>query len=146
MKLAFEPQMVIVSIPSSNIKSGSSSSSSCKWNGSNSCCHNHWQQQQKREILRAQSIIDLNIHGTVSENCVRMPLINMAPSSGSLAACQSHLLCQRGWRLRGAMCRASIKRHLQRLFAVENNLMKYSVCHVSSCVIVVLTVVLGSLV
>lgn len=43
-------------------------------------------QQQKREILRAQSIIDLNIHGTVSENCVRMPLINMASSSGSLAA------------------------------------------------------------
>lgn len=145
MKLAFEPQMVIVSIPSSNIRSGSSNSSrssSCKWNGSNSCCHNHWQQQQKREILRAQSIIDLNIHGTVSENCVRMPLINMAPSSGSLAACQSHLLCQRGWR----EGRASIKRHLQRLFAVENNLMKYSVCHVSSCVIVVLTVVPGSLV
>lgn len=136
--------MVIVSIPGSNIKwasSDNSSSGSSKWNGSNSCCHNHswWQQQQKREILRAQSIIDLNIHGTVSENCIRMPLINMASSSGSLASCQPDLLCHLvRWLpagLRGAMCRASIKRHLQRLFAVRNNLMKYSVCHVSSYVI-----------
>lgn len=135
MKLAFEPQMVIVAI----LPPCHPTAATAAVRGSNSCCHNQQQQQQqqKREILRAQSIIDLNIHGTVSENCVRLPLINTASSSGT-----DSLLCHPfedvcGGQREGTLmcvCGASIKRHLQRLFVVANNLMKYSVCHVISCV------------